>query len=484
MQSLRKIALTGSTWTSLSKGCSILFYFLRLSVLSRFLDPDDFGLIAIVMIFATFCQVFSDMGISAAIVHRHDANRDELSSLYWLNIFSGFTVFLIFITSVPITSLFFEDSRLSHLLFLISPIFIITSFGQQFKFILQREFHFRTLSLIDFFAVVFNTFFTIVMVFSGYGVFSIILGTLSESIIRSFLLCYIGFHKWKPKFRFYFEEVRNFLKFGVFQMGDRGLNYIGWQIDKLIMGRILGPSALGTYNIAYTLAIYPLQAISPIINQVVFPIFSQIQFENDKLEKGYAEVISIISIVMMPLYVGMFVVSEPLILVFFGDKWIEAIPFLKLLSILGIFYSIGNPISNLLLSKGRSDIGFYLNCIVFILYSISVFIGSFYGVNYIILSMIIVHIFFLFPLEYIVRLKLVNMSFISYYNAFSPYLISSIIMGIIVSLLRQYLMSFDPVVELFLSTIAGASVYLIIILFWQKSFLLHLVSIIKTKESP
>jgi O-antigen/teichoic acid export membrane protein len=321
------------------------------------------------------------------------------------------------------------------------------------------------------------------MVFSGYGVFSIIWGTLAESTVRSFMLCCIGFHSWRPQFKFNIKEIRSYLKFGIFQMGDRGLNYIGWQIDKLIMGRILGPSALGTYNIAYTMAIYPLQAISPIINQVVFPLFSKIQFEDDKLVKGYAEVISIISMIMMPLYAGMHVVSEPLILVFFGDKWTEAIPYLKLLSILGVFYSIGNPISNLLLSKGRSDIGFYLNCIVFVLYSISVFIGSFYGVKYIVLSMIFVHIFLLFPIEYIIRLKLINMSFYSYYIAFFPYFISSIIMGIIVTIFRQLIVIFPPIIDLLFSTIVGALIYMTIIILWQKNFLFHIFSIIKTKEN-
>lgn len=237
------------------------------------------------MIFATFCQVFSDMGISAAIVHRQDTTREQLSSLYFLNILSGATVFVCFIIAIPITSLFFDDSRLNLLLYLISPIFIITSFGQQFKFILQKNLLFKSIAVIDFLSVIFNTIITLLLAFLGYGVFSIIWGTITESIIRSFLLSWVGFHNWKPMLRLNMSEISKFLKFGVFQMGDRGLNYIGWQIDKLIMGRILGPSALGTYNIAYTLAIYPLQAISPIINQVVFPLFSKIQFEDEILSK-------------------------------------------------------------------------------------------------------------------------------------------------------------------------------------------------------
>ena len=136
---LKQQAVSGVKWSGVSVGVVTALQFVDLAVLARLLSPSDFGLMGMVMVVFGFAQAFADMGISNAIIHRQDVTKDQLSSLYWLNILSGVIVFCVVCASVPLIVGFFHEPRLNNLLYLTAIIFLITPFGQQFQILLQKE---------------------------------------------------------------------------------------------------------------------------------------------------------------------------------------------------------------------------------------------------------------------------------------------------------------------------------------------------------
>jgi O-antigen/teichoic acid export membrane protein len=185
---------------------------------------------------------------------------------------------------------------------------------------------------------------------------------------------------------------------------------------------------------------------------------------------------------MMPIYTGMMVVAEPLVMVLFGKKWIDAIPFLHLLPILGIFYSIGNPIGNLLLAKGRADVGFYLNIVVFVLYGIAVYFGATYGINAIIIALILVQLFILFPLDIFIRWKLIGMKLLPYLNAIFPSLFSSLIMAFCIMIIRFAIGPIFPLFDLIITITIGSLIYVPMVFLIDKPFLIGLYKLYRSKE--
>ena len=93
--SLRNEAISGVKWTTVSSVIVAVLHLLQLSILARFLEPSDFGLMALVMVVIGFSQAFLDMGISAAIIHKQEITKDQLSTLYWTNLLAGFILFVI-----------------------------------------------------------------------------------------------------------------------------------------------------------------------------------------------------------------------------------------------------------------------------------------------------------------------------------------------------------------------------------------------------
>ena len=363
------------------------------------------------------------------------------------------------------------EPRLRNILLMMVPLFLITAAGQQFRFLLQKTLRFKVLSAVEISGVLANTLIGVGLALCGAGVASLVWAMIAEAIVKSTLLVCIGFSAWRPGLHFRASDIRRFWAFGFFQVGERTLNYFARQVDKLMIGKVLGTRLLGYYNVAYSLVLNPLQMINPIINQVAFPVFSKIQHDDALLRKGYLEIISVIAFILMPVYAGLIAVSDPLILVLLGDEWRSSIPLLRLLAVLGVFYSLGNPIGNLLLAKGRADIGFYLNCCVFLLFVSAVWWGIHFGILVTAAAMIFVQVAILFPLGFFIRWRLVRMKPQEYLNCFYPFLVSATFMSLAVYTIRCQVQWRNPLIDLSISVLIGALVYLSIVGIWKKEFL-------------
>lgn len=168
-------------------GVVITLQFITLAILARLLSPLDFGLMGMILVVIGFARLFADMGISNAIIYRHDATREELSSLYWLNILAGIAVFFIVCASVPLVAAFYHEPRLNNLMYLAAIVFLITPFGQQFQILLQKELQFNQLAKIEIIGSITNAMVAITLAFWEMGVFSLIWASWLE---HHFGFCY------------------------------------------------------------------------------------------------------------------------------------------------------------------------------------------------------------------------------------------------------------------------------------------------------
>src|SRR6266478_5955178 len=126
---LQQQAVAAVKWTGLASVLNASSDIVRTVVLARFLSPVDYGLMAMAAIVIGFVQMYMDLGISAAIIHRQDTTRQQLSSLYWLNIFAGLAVFGVVWLATPWIPLFFRAPRILPLLKVMSVVFIIAPIG-------------------------------------------------------------------------------------------------------------------------------------------------------------------------------------------------------------------------------------------------------------------------------------------------------------------------------------------------------------------
>lgn len=358
MTSLKTQAASGVKWTSASAAITTGLQFLQLAVLARLLAPADFGLMAMIMIVIGLGQAFVDAGISNAIIYRQDITRQQLSSLYWLNIIAGIVVFFAVWAATPLVVALFGEPRLTELIFWAAFTFLIIPIGQQFQILLQKELKFNVLAVVEVAAAIIGTATAIGTALMGQGVFALVWGALANAAVRALLLLVVGLKNWRPALRFKINDIHSYVSFGLYQLGERIINFLDSKLDYILIGALLGVQALGFYTLAWNLIIKPLQKINPIITRIAFPVFAKVQNDNIRLKKGYMSVLNILSTINFPYFFGLAVVAPLAVPVVFGTQWLPSVILIQILCVVGLLQTAGNPIGSLLLSKGRADWAF------------------------------------------------------------------------------------------------------------------------------
>ena len=270
---------------------------------------------------------------------------------------------------------------------------------------------------------------SIVLAYSGFGVWSLVYGVLIQNIVLVILVFYLC--QWSPKLIFNLGKAKALLKFGMNVAGSRMLWYFYHNADFLIIAKLLGDKFLGYYSMAFQLSNMPMRKISRIINDVSFPVFSKLQNDKIKSQAYFLKITKFASLITFPSMVGLFLVSEGLIRVILTDKWLPILVPFKILCLIGVFRSLGPLIPPLLIARGKPQTVLRYNMIGFIVLPASFFIGVKFGLNGVALAWLISY-----PcvLAYIYRhgLKELDLAFSKYLKNLIPPMAATTFMGITV----------------------------------------------------
>ena len=356
--SLRKQAASGVKWMTASAAAANALQFAQRVLLARLLVPADFGLAGMTFVVVGFAEVFADLGLGSAIIQRKIVTRNELSSLYWLNVLVGLVVFAVIVTGAPWIADFFGQPRLLHLLPWAGLNFLIVPFGQQFQVLLQREMQFGRLAKIEVAAQVAGTVAAVWSALAGRGVFALIFGLLVTAALRTILLVGLGWRRWTPAPHFGLADLRGYMRFGAFRLADYSAFYFSSNIDTVIIGRYLGADALGMYTLALQLVVWPLTKINPVIGRVAFPVLSRVQDDDAALRRGFLEMAKALVTCLFPLLAILGASAQWLVPFVFGSKWAGSAVLLQLLIPVGLAKTLAVPSAQVLLAKGRPDLSF------------------------------------------------------------------------------------------------------------------------------
>ncbi|MDH3198488.1 MAG: MOP flippase family protein [Candidatus Krumholzibacteria bacterium] len=464
---LRAQAAAGARWMSVASVARMVTQLAHLFILGRILAPEDFGLMAMVTFVVVLGQAMGDAGVSNAIIHHQKTTRAELSSLYWLGVIVGLAVFALAWFCAPLVVRLYHEPRLEALVRLAAVVFLVAPIGQQFQMLLEKELRFRRVALVEVAAAPAGLVVGIALALRGQGVYSLVWALLASTAVKAVLLAATGWWSWRPALHFAPRDTRRFLRFGTFQVLERVFNQVGSQLDKLMLGVLVGAGPLGYYDIAQRLALRPFLVINPAITRVAFPVFSRVQEDDAQLRAGYLQVMRLIGLAIIPLYVAMAVLAEPIIRVGPGEKWVDSIPLLQILAVVGLVLGLGNPMGSLVLAKGRAGLTFALNVLRMALDFGAILLAWRWGLAAVALAVLAVRLGVLFPLGFWIRWWLVRMRPGEYLGAIAPFAASAAVMGAVMLVLMRAVSWPGHLVELLAALALGATVYLGL-LYWRQ----------------
>ena len=148
--SLKQKTISGTKWTTINKIVITVFAIVKLSVLTRYLDKGDFGLMAIVNVVLGFMNMFVSLGLNTAIIHKQNITKNEYSSLYLMNVFMSILIMMLVMISSPFIANFYTEPRLRDLIIIMSLTIIISAIGKQYQTIKQKELEFKFISIVSF----------------------------------------------------------------------------------------------------------------------------------------------------------------------------------------------------------------------------------------------------------------------------------------------------------------------------------------------
>ena len=416
---LKNSALIAVRWSALSTGSRAILQFLQVVILARLLQPGDFGLMAMVLAVLGFIQVFTDLGISNAIIHSQKISNEELSSLYWLNLGVGCVLTILLIASSDILgSGFFHEPRLRWVLATISVNLFLNSVGQQVRVMAEKSFRFKVLAKSELISSIAGFTTAVIWAYVAPSVYALVGALVVNNLMQTILLWRWAADGWRPQLRFRYAETKPYLKFGAYMLATNFVNNFNSQVDIFIASRMCPPAALGAYSLPRNLGLTIAGVINPIVTRVGLPLISKAQGQKEFLRHVYLKTMNMTASLNFPIYLGMAVFSQEAVSLIFGPKWDSAAPLLRFLALWGLFRSCANPINSLLLGVGRPDLSFKWNLAMLFVTPPCLWGAAHWGIEGIAVTQTLLMALLLLPMWYFLVRNTCGASGIEYFRSF------------------------------------------------------------------
>lgn len=374
----------GLSWNAVNllvnKGASIL---VRLA-LARLLLPEHFGMIAMIMVFLGLLKIFVDLGLKSALIQR---SRDTQTALrhdtaFWFLLGASTVWTVVFIAIVtPFMVWFYDEPALTNSAIAMGMSILIAGIATVPEVQLSRRMRFRQLALAEFWSVVVASGLAITLAFAGAGPWALVAQQLANEGVRSALIWLMA--RWRPRWRYSFEVLRHLFGFSGYMLGSQVVHYLRSSADKLVIGYILGATALGVYSLAYLLTETLRVHIGTVVGRVMFPAFSRLKDDRSELARLYLKVVSYLCAIVFPIATTVAILSETLIGTLFGPDWSAAVVPTQMLSLASICYALAGDPSSILKGLGLARENLRIHATgTFVIGLPAVFLGAhFWGLN-------------------------------------------------------------------------------------------------------
>ena len=350
----RTSAFAAVRWTSLAMTGRAVIAVAQIMALSRVLDPADFKDVALALTMVNIGLVFSDMGISNALIRFRDVTPGELASLFWLNVMMGGSLTLATAAASPLVAAVYGDAHLTPLVLLAGTVFLISSLGQQHRALAEKDLRFGALFWIDIGSALAGFVTAVGLASAGTGAVAIVAGNIVTALVMT-MFCWIVLARHvrlTPTFRW--RDARRFVSFGSHVVAIQMFNAIALSGDVMLGGKLISGPALGYYFQPRDFCMRIMFVVNPIVTRVSFPLLSSVAHDPARLRAIYLKAMNMTASVNLPIYIGLALFGPEAVDIALGAKWQAAAPLMRSLAIWCAVRSIANPVGSLLLATGRT----------------------------------------------------------------------------------------------------------------------------------
>ncbi len=345
-------------WSAFGRFGTICIIFIANIVLAHLLTPKDFGCIGMLQIFISVSEVFVMGGFGAALIQKRNPSHVDYTTVFYWNLFVAILMYVLLYYSAPYIASFYKMPLLRDVLRVQSIVVFISGFYFVQTTQLQKQLRFRELSIRGITAALAGVSVAIVMAFMGFGVWSLVALHVVSSFASVLLLWRMS--EWRPTLEFSWQSFKSLFAFGGLMAASSLVETLYTNIQGLIIGKWYTPQDMGYYTQARKLEQVPTSALSTIVGQVVFPVFSMLNDNKEKLRESLRKSIKSISFLCFPMCALLIMIGKPLIRLLYGSQWDNSVLYFQILCLSGMAYIINCMNLNVIKSLGKGKIYFIM----------------------------------------------------------------------------------------------------------------------------
>lgn len=375
MSSLKQKTVNGVVWSSVQRFGTMAITFASNIVLARMLSPDDYGVIAMLMIFISLANTFIDGGFGSALIQKKQPTNEDYSTIFYWNIALSLLLYVVLFVGAPLVARFYGMPLLTKVLRVQGVVLFFNALSIIQQNQLKKQLQFKKLSIVYITSALLSLAIAIFAAYHGWGVWSLVAQQISISVLHAVLFWAVS--HWRPIRVFSWKSFKELFSFGGFMLLSHLFSTLSNEIQGLLVGKMFNPATLGLYNQAYRLEGSAATATSSIIDQVTYPVLASVQDNKDAFISALKRFIQIPAYVCCWVMMVLIVVAKPLIILLYSEKWVECVPYFQILCTAGLAVCLQGSSNNSIKALGKSQVFFVWTIIKRSLTILLCFIGIF-----------------------------------------------------------------------------------------------------------
>ena len=357
MTSLKERTAKGLLWGMVNNGTTQLLNALFGILFLRVLTPDDYGKIAMLMVFVTIASTVQECGFRAALCNLREPTHRDYNAVFWFNIGISILLYTLLFLSAPLIAWFYGDPSLVWLARYLFLGFLISSFG-----IVQRAYMFihlmnKEMAIMGIVALVVSGTVGVAMAVMGYAYW----GLATQQVLFILVVALIAwfYSPWRPTMQIDLRPVYQMFGFSSKLLLQNLFNHLNAHAFSVLLGRFYGAHSAGVYSNARKWDDMGINTVNGMVLDIAQPVLTRVRDDQGRYRQVFRKMLRFVCFISFPAMLGIGLIAREFLYIVAGEKWLESALLLSMLSVYGAFYPITTLYSNLTISQGRSDINLW-----------------------------------------------------------------------------------------------------------------------------
>ncbi len=450
----RKSFLKSFVWKLLEKSSVQMVSFVVSILLARWLFPEDYGIIALIIIFIALAEVISEGGLNTALIQKKEADDTDFSTIFYASTGMSILLYVVLFFCAPLISRFYDIDQLTKVIRVLGlslPFYVLNSIQRAY---VAREMLFDKLFICSLVSAVISGVAGCWMALKGYGVWALVVQKLSNQALITFTMWYIV--RWRPILRFSFASFKALFGFGWKIFMTNFIVTLFVKMRHLVIGKMFNSSNLAYFERGDQFPSFISDNMVAAIQSVLLPTFSEQQDDRERVKSMMRRSTKSMALVICPLMAGLFVIAKPLTILLLTEKWLPIVPFIQIMCISNIFKPLTIANAEAIKAMGYSDITLKLELVKKAIDITILVVSCCFGLKAIAYGVALYNFLCIFINLY-PNIKLLNYRIREQIADVLPSYILSFVMGL--SIIWLGYMDLTPFVMVMLQMIGGIVVY-------------------------